>query len=54
MSRCRPGPGSTLPLLRRTKGQLPNDVKGQSRPIDDVCAMSAFQPIATKLLHDGK
>ena len=27
---------------------------GHFRPINDVCAMSAFHPIATKLLHYGK
>ena len=27
---------------------------GHFRPINDVCAMSAFHPIATELLHDGK
>jgi hypothetical protein len=27
---------------------------GHFRPIDDVCAMSAFPPIATELLHYGK
>jgi hypothetical protein len=27
---------------------------GHFRPIDDVCAMSAFHQIATKLLHYGK
>jgi len=26
---------------------------GHLRPIDDVCAMSAFPPIATDLLHYG-
>jgi hypothetical protein len=28
--------------------------KGQSRPINHVCTMSACHPIATKLLHYGK
>jgi hypothetical protein len=27
---------------------------GHFRPINDVCAMFAFHPIATKLLHYGK
>jgi hypothetical protein len=27
---------------------------GHFRPINDVCAMSAFHPIATKLLQYGK
>jgi len=27
---------------------------GLFRPINDVCAMFAFRPIATKLLHYGK
>jgi hypothetical protein len=27
---------------------------GHFRPINDVCAMSAFHSIATKLLHYGK
>jgi hypothetical protein len=27
---------------------------GHFRPIDDICAMSAFHPIANKLLHYGK
>jgi hypothetical protein len=27
---------------------------GHFRQINDVCAMSAFRPIATKLLHYGK
>ena len=27
---------------------------GHFRQINDVCAMSAFHPIATKLLHYGK
>jgi hypothetical protein len=27
---------------------------GHFRPIDDVCAMSAFPPIAAELLHYGK
>jgi hypothetical protein len=29
-------------------------VLGIFRPINDVCVMSAFHPIATKLLHYGK
>jgi hypothetical protein len=27
---------------------------GHFRPINDVCAMSAFHPIAAELLHYGK
>ncbi len=27
---------------------------GHFRPINDVCVMSAFHPIATKSLHYGK
>jgi len=27
---------------------------GHFRPINDVCAMSAFHPIATELLHYSK
>ena len=28
--------------------------QGHFRPTNDVCAMSAFHPIATKLLHYGE
>jgi hypothetical protein len=32
----------------------PISALGHFRPINDVCAMSAFHPIATELLHYGK
>jgi hypothetical protein len=31
-----------------------NSEMGHFQPIDDVCAKSAFHPIATELLHYGK
>jgi len=32
----------------------PMTASGHFRPINDVCAMSAFHPFATELLHYGK
>ena len=33
---------------------VPKSGSGHFRPINDVCAMSVFHPIPTKLLHYGK
>ncbi len=38
----------------RSRGNAWTSDLGHFRPINDVCAMSAFHPIATKLLHYGK
>ena len=37
-----------------TTGPELENSQGHFRPINDVCAMSAFHPIATKFLHYGK
>jgi hypothetical protein len=36
------------------RSRRPESASGHFRPINDVCALSAFHPIATKLLHYGK
>ena len=41
-------------MLRATRVSQQSDVVGHFRPIYDFCAMSAFYPIATKLLHYSK
>jgi hypothetical protein len=41
-------------LLRCTEVSPPTVELGHFRPINDICAMSAFHPIATELLHYGK
>jgi hypothetical protein len=40
--------------LPATISKQPMTAVGHFRPIDDVCAMSVFHPIATKLLHYRK
>jgi hypothetical protein len=47
-------PLGRCPALRCTEVSQQIDAMGHFRPIDDVCAMSAFRPIATELLHYGK
>jgi hypothetical protein len=44
----------TPPLLHCSVVTQQTVEMGHFRPIDDVCAMSAFPPIATELLHYGK
>ena len=49
----RPATNQGKNVARRPHNMLPFD-DAPARPINDVCAISAFHRIATKLLHYGK